>query len=390
MEISLEECKKYEGWLKKKSPKLFGGWQKRYFRILEGKLIVYSEKKDSKDLKGQIPFEHISNPESKDKTKLKFNLEGREFILDAETEENKNKWLYVISTLLKEIKGNEKNEDEQERIRSSTVKLNKLESMNKNSMDLLKQYGFGANDEMHLSKELLSSKGISDLINLEDPKIKSRVHYGFLFKHHKTLDYFQKRWFFIFSSRPLFDNLYNKDDVTFDDKKLKDWLKYDTLYYFKFKNDEKESDSLGTLELKNSHQIESIDKDTKYYLILDVEDRRFEFYSDTKGVRDIWYEVLKNSRRTAKEILMSTTKHPRNIDLLLSYYEKGEEQFKEKLDSEIKEIAGNYNEIEDINILEFVLNNLGDLILYWNVNNSPSGWNLRLNSSIDWNSSPFK
>ena len=363
MEISLEECKKYEGWLKKKSPKLFGGWQKRYFRILEGKLIVYSEKKDSKDLKGQIPFEHISNPESKDKTKLKFNLEGREFILDAETEENKNKWLYVISTLLKEIKGNEKNEDEQERIRSSTVKLNKLESMNKNSMDLLKQYGFGANDEMNISKELLSSKGISDLLNLDDPKIKSRIHYGFLFKHHKTLDYFQKRWFFIFSSRPLFDNLYNKDDVTFDEKKLKDWLKYDTLYYFKFKNDEKESDSLGTLELKNSHQIESIDKDTKYYLILDVEDRRFEFYSDTKGVRDIWYEVLKNSRRTAKEILMSTTKHPRNIDLLLSYYEKGEEQFKEKLDSEIKEIAGNYNEIEDINILEFVLNNLGDLIL---------------------------
>ena len=364
MEISLEECKKYEGWLKKKSPKLFGGWQKRYFRILEGKLLVYSEKKESKDLKGQIPFEHISNPSSKDKTKLQFTLEGREFILDAETEENKNKWLYVISTLLKEIKGNETNEDDEEkRIRSSTVKLNKLESMNKDSMDLLKQYGFGANDEMNISKELLSSKGISNLLNLEDPKIKCRIHYGFLFKHHKSHDYFQKRWFFIFSSRPLFDNLYNKDDVTFDDKKLKDWLKYDTLYYFKFKNDEKESDSLGTLELKNSHKIELIDKDTKFYLSLDVEDRRYEFYSDTKGVRDTWYEVLKNSRRTAKEILMSTTKHPRNIDLLLSYYEKGEEQFKEKLDSEIKEIAGNYNEIEDINVLEFVLNNLGELIL---------------------------
>ena len=89
MEIPLEECKKYEGWLKKKSPSFFGGWQKRYFRILDGKLMVYSEKKDSKELSGQVPFEHISLPQSKDKTKLKFTLEGRDFILDAEDEENK-------------------------------------------------------------------------------------------------------------------------------------------------------------------------------------------------------------------------------------------------------------------------------------------------------------
>ena len=51
--------------------------------------MVYSEKKDSKELSGQVPFEHISLPQSKDKTKLKFTLEGRDFILDAETEENK-------------------------------------------------------------------------------------------------------------------------------------------------------------------------------------------------------------------------------------------------------------------------------------------------------------
>ena len=235
--------------------------------------------------------------------------------------------------------------------------------MNKNSMELLKQHGFEANDELSISKELLESKGINDLLNLEDPKIKCRVHYGFLFKHHKTHEYFQKRWFFIFSPRPLFDDLYDKDEITFDEKKLKDWIKYDTLYYFKFKNDEKESDSLGSLELGLSHKIELLDKDTKFYLILDVEDRIYEFYSDTKGVRDVWYEILKNSRRTAKEISMSTTKHPRNIDLLSHFFVKGEEQFKEKMDNEIKEIAGNYNEIQEMNILEFILNNLSNLII---------------------------
>ena len=33
------------------------------------------------------------------------------------------------------------------------------------------------------------------------------------------------------------------------------------------------------------------------------------------------------------------------------------------MDNEIKEIAGNYNEIEEINILEFILNNLSNLII---------------------------
>ena len=60
---------------------------------------------------------------------------------------------------------------------------------------------------------------------------------------------------------------------------------------------------------------------------------------------------------------MSTTKHPRNIDLLSHFFVKGEEQFKEKMDNEIKEIAGNYNEIQKINILEFILNNLSNLII---------------------------
>ena len=87
--------------------------------------MVYSEKKDSKELSGQVPFEHISLPQSKDKTKLKFTLEGRDFILDAENEENKKKWLYVITTLLNNIKGNnnEQNENEETK-RISIVKLN--------------------------------------------------------------------------------------------------------------------------------------------------------------------------------------------------------------------------------------------------------------------------
>ena len=57
---------------------------------------------------------------------------------------------------------------------------------------------------------------------------------------------------------------------------------------FYFKNDEKESDSLGSLELGLSHKIELLDKAPKFYLII-------EYMSfDTKGVRDVCHEILKN------------------------------------------------------------------------------------------------
>ena len=44
----------FEGFLEKKGRNIFAGWQKRYFRCLEGKIIIYTESKESKELKGFI------------------------------------------------------------------------------------------------------------------------------------------------------------------------------------------------------------------------------------------------------------------------------------------------------------------------------------------------
>lgn len=83
MDISLEECKKYCGFLKKKSPSLLGGWQKRYFKILEGKVMVYSEKKDEPKPKGLVKLEDITIPVAAEDKVFKFTLENRDFILKA-------------------------------------------------------------------------------------------------------------------------------------------------------------------------------------------------------------------------------------------------------------------------------------------------------------------
>ena len=100
-EVTYEEAKFYEGFLNKKSKNFISTWQKRYFHILEGKVLIYSAQKDNSEIKGQFNLEQISFPESVDEKIFKFRLEEREFILKAKTEKEKDKWIKVI-TLLKE------------------------------------------------------------------------------------------------------------------------------------------------------------------------------------------------------------------------------------------------------------------------------------------------
>ena len=99
-EISYEEAMSFAGYLEKKSNSLLALWQKRYFQILEGKIMIYSEKKDDNQIKGQINLEQISMPESVENKVFKFNLDSKIFTLKAKTIEEKDKWINVI-TLLK-------------------------------------------------------------------------------------------------------------------------------------------------------------------------------------------------------------------------------------------------------------------------------------------------
>ena len=364
MEISLEECKSFQGWLKKKSPSLMGGWQKRFFRILDGQLIVYLEKEDDSKIKGQMKITEISKASNIDKTTFNFQFCGRDFTLQAENEELCLKWVNVINTLVDETEKMMKTTSQDSQLETEDDKKkgksNKMETIDKSTLDLLKRYGLGTTDDNALSNKLLVSKGIDKLLNLNDPKIQSRIYHGFLFKHHKSQNYYQKRWFFIYSHRPLSDDKYITDDSNID--KQKEWLTFDSLCYFKYEDENEKTLQQSSLDLSQSHKIEAIDKEGKYFIILDVEDRIYEFYSEIKGDRDKWFEVLKNSRRTAKEYKASVTKHPRNVELLNSIFEKGQDKFKEKLEEEMNKIVGNYKETKEYTILDFTLTNFEELI----------------------------
>jgi hypothetical protein len=53
----------FSGFLEKKSPKFMGGWQKRHFKVLEGKLLTYSKKEADIDTKGALEINLIKRIE---------------------------------------------------------------------------------------------------------------------------------------------------------------------------------------------------------------------------------------------------------------------------------------------------------------------------------------
>ena len=236
-ELSYIEAQKFSGFLEKKSKGLITKWQNRYFRILEGKILIYCEKPDDIEIKGQFNIDQISLPESVEERVFKFNLEDRDFIFRAKNEEEKNKWMNVLKLLKNKLAQDKKrdikdrrfskrdslltNTVRKETMRKSMNKKNKLASAGKVTAEIIRRNGFVTNKEQKLSTNLLKAKGIDKLINLKDPKINTRIYYGFLYKRHKIHDYFQKRWFFIFSPRPLFDNYYLEDEVDLDQKNKK-------------------------------------------------------------------------------------------------------------------------------------------------------------------------
>ena len=377
-QYKLEQINNYESYLEQKVGSIFSSWKKDYYICLEGAVIIFTKNQEAKEVSGYIPILKASDLTSSDERTFQIENEDKTYIFRASDSTEKEKWMNIISKIIKDIRSSKERNNSltsedvkliiknKKEITSSPDKKNnidKISSIGKKIARIIKKYGYILNPEQAEADQVLIDKKINNLINIKDPKIKARIHYGFMYKKHKVHDYFQKRWFFIFSSRPLSDIEYIQDDDDLDKKKQKDWLKFDTLYYFKYTNKGEDMENSGGLEMVNSHKILHFEKEEKYFLNLDVGERVYDFYCENKFERDEWFEVLRNSRRTAKEYFLSKTKKPRNIEKLNIYYQKGEKEFIKKMENEKKIVIGNENDITEYDVFEFNQNNFKELIL---------------------------
>ena len=406
--ITLEEAKVFKSWLEKKSPKTFGGYQKRFFRIIDGESIIYTDKDSEKyEVKGRINIDGITNVTKKDDQKFKITMssEDRTYHLKAKTKDLRDKWVAAIELLKKakeapqiqpvvEKEVQEEQEDFDERKNSAVLPINKSNieevdystksfdaSMNSSSVlntttnsnsskknekkdkkDKKEKKEKNHNHYVKMNTKILDNKGINDLISLSNPDIKKRFYSGF-FKKGSKLDIKKKKYFVcLFSSRPLRDSDYEKDDKMLDNSKLKGWLQFDTLFFFNAEKED-ETEPSRSLELKDCHSITCEDKDSRYYIKLEIGDENYFYYNKFQEERDLWFEVLKNSRHTAKDIANSITKRPRNMVRLINIYsKKGKEAYLEDIEAEEKKSLGNYLKISDFDTLLFVVSELEKLI----------------------------
>lgn len=116
----------------------------------------------------------------------------------------------------------------------------------------LQKSGHLIHPDVELSKKSLQMKGIAKhLVNIKKEILESRMHYGFLQKRHKgNIEYYQKRWFFLISSRPLTDLGYDNDDSILEDRVLPSFLMFDTLYYYNVDSETDTSQAKGNYQLK--------------------------------------------------------------------------------------------------------------------------------------------
>lgn len=179
---------------------------------------------------------------------MKFDLGGRTWELRAENEELRNRWHSSIVICIEQINNKKNNTKDsvqlQMRPRGATAKHWKKGQQDVGTMDLLKKSGFQSKDD-ELSIQALKAK--IKYLNPDTPEIKSRIHFGFLNKKHKKDYMFQKRWFFLMSSRPLNDDDYEKDDINLF--KNPSGINLDTLYYYSFDDELDDSKAKGEINM---------------------------------------------------------------------------------------------------------------------------------------------
>ena len=364
----------FESYLEKKGRNIFVGWQKRYFVCLEGKIIIYTESKENKNVKGFIQIKKICNLKSIDNKTFSIEMDDRTYTLRANNNETKNNWMEKIRycfTFVKKGSLTSKNSSFMENLIFGYIlksdEKNKLRPISKKLGDIILKHGYILNIGNNQSGLNLRKHGIDKLINLNDNKILMNIHYGFMYKRKRLHDIYNKRWFFIFSRGCLLNNDNNNDNSYLDEKKQKGWIKFDTLYYFK--NDKERTDSEGNvnvfdaeIKMDECHKIINYDKDGKYYMNLDFNERIYEFYCESKMERDEWFEVLVNSRATAKTYKFSITKQPKNVDGLNNLLIKDKENFYQKINSDVYNVTGDISQISEFDLFEFTAQNLEKFI----------------------------
>ena len=104
MKSTLDEIKNYKlmrGWIKKKSPTVLKGYQKRFFMIVDdGNYLAWCDNESvSAKPKGSIEIREIEGIKRSSTADFEIKYAGRSFLLRAENESERERWIKGINAL---------------------------------------------------------------------------------------------------------------------------------------------------------------------------------------------------------------------------------------------------------------------------------------------------
>ncbi|CAK57824.1 unnamed protein product (macronuclear) [Paramecium tetraurelia] len=368
-----------KGWMKKKSPALLKGWQKRYFMLIENmqegpwKLVYFDNDKTDTKPNGAFDLSSITSINQISKKEFTIQFPGRNLELKVKTPELCQQWIATLNGLrtatspqrtkrqvsmdsvvkmADESPTKLQNHKIVDTYTAQQAQVYKERQRNSLLIDLSKgdkKIKEKQNTQQLSNEKMLELIGLKEFIkNMNEQFVYQRMIYGYLGKRSKgKVKYFQKRWFILVSAKPLYSD-YN-DEKILQESQLPPWLELDTITYFKQKEEGKPPKAKGDVKMLDCQEIiiknMSKSKESGYTFKLNMGDRLYHLMADSELERTKWQTALSASIRITKEINNPLKiKIKKNIDPLIQLYDEEtqliarREKIRQKLEQDIAAI----------------------------------------------------
>lgn len=167
--------------------------------------------------------------------------------------------------------------------------------------------------------------------------MRSRVIFGFLRKRSKgAIKFFNNRWWFLISSRPLNTEDFIRDSVVLGETVLPPLFEFDTIYQYFMDAPEDASGQNGTIKTNDliSITIKDMSKSSSedgHAFILDSGNHKYHLNSLYRFEMERWVEAIVISMQTARESKMSLTGACKNISMLVSQFDMDKKRLEIKI-----------------------------------------------------------
>ncbi|CAD8127401.1 unnamed protein product [Paramecium sonneborni] len=363
---------KLQGWLKKKSPAILKGWQKRFFMLIENegcKLVYFEDDKTNSKPKGAFEIQDNILIEQQGEDEFTIKFIGRDLELKAKNDEERKTWIETLEfckCLSKNLKRKQLSVDEDvSKSKGSThkkvdlqttqiVQIEKEKMVNENfqgNKDTQKKSIFQA--QQFDDNQILETLGFQQLN--QNQMLKSRLVFGCLGKRSKQkMKIYKQRWFILVSAKPLFPEI-NDDEQVLQQSDIN--LELDTLIYINQNGNEKQMKRKVYLKLQNCKEIiiKNMQKssDNGFIFKLNMGDKIYSLMTNSEKDRMKWQKGLNESMKTCREINNNLKiKIQKNINPIIRIYDMEQslpirrQKIKEKLELDIQriELEQNINE----------------------------------------------